>query len=119
MVSPHPHKERDARMAQYVIALHTTDPKEAQRILGILSEGTRVVGLYPIPEKDGPWCRCIRTRKHGWTRHTKTGWMVCDQCGYPASHERTKLGLRMFTALGRNLMKRERTPLIFRNPQGW
>lgn len=112
-------KEGTRAMPQYVIALHTSDPKEAQRILGILNEGTRVVGLYPLPDKEGPWCTCMRTRKHGWTRSTKTGWMVCDRCNLPASHERKNVGARMFTALGRNLMKRDRTPLIFRGPQGW
>lgn len=108
-------------MPQYVIALHTKDPKLAQRLLSMLADedDARIVGLYPIPDRDGPWCSCLRTRKHGWSRHPKTGWMVCDVCSRPASHERTNIGTRMFTALGRNLMKRERTPLIFRNPQGW
>lgn len=120
MVSPHAYRKGNA-MAQYVIAVHTRDPKLAQWLMSMLDEndGGRVVGLYPIPDKDGPTCTCLRTRKSGWTRNFKTGWMVCDVCGHPAKHERTNIGVRMFSALGRNLMKRERTPLIFRNPEGW
>ena len=82
-------------------------------------EGARVVGVYRMPDRDEPVCTGISggCREGGWKR-TRRGHMV-HACGLRNQGYREKMAIAIMDWFGINLMPRERTPSVFRNPLGW
>jgi hypothetical protein len=86
---------------------------------GTAFEDARVVGVYRMPDRDENVCPgasggCKAT---AWTRHRR-GYMV-HACGLRQRDYRSKLAIAIMDWFGINLMPRERTPSVFRNPEGW
>ena len=103
----------------FLVVIHTDDPDEVRA----LTSGHRVVAVYRMPKRDVPTCagNCGRNRRHitGWGRHSDSGHMVHADCQRRTPAWRKTLSGGLFDALGINLLKRDRTPKLFQNPQGW
>lgn len=85
---------------------------------------SRVVGVYRFPSKTEDECpgwRCPGYRGEnvfGYGRHHTHGYIVHGNCQRRRSGFRKRLKLALLDLFGRNLLPRESTPVIFRNPQG-
>lgn len=84
----------------------------------------RVVGLYRFPSKtenECPGWRCPGFKGEnvfGYGRHHTDGYIVHGACQRRPKGFRSKIKLALLGLLGINLLPRESTPAIFRNPQG-
>lgn len=94
------------------------DDDEAREFLE--EDGTgRAVGLYRFPKGDVKLCRgfsggCRRTT---WTRH-QWGHYV-HACNLRSRQWWEQLTMTLIDKFGINLLPREDTPKIFRNPEQW
>lgn len=82
-------------------------------------EGARVVGVYRMPDRDEDVCPGISggCREAGWKR-SRRGHMV-HACGLRNRGYRAKIAISLMDWFGINLLPRDRTPGVFRNPEGW
>jgi hypothetical protein len=85
---------------------------------GSIMGGSKVVGLYWIPNKDEVTCRQCdyvnEKKKNGFSQHPEFGYYT-HSCGRPTPGWRTNIGSRMVQALGFNLLEDADTPVIFRD----
>lgn len=94
--------------------------RRAEQVKDIVREHpAATVGVYAFPAKGEPVCpgasRCGHTT---WTRDIPGGYMR-HTCGRRNRDWKRHLVGSLFDILGSNLLKRARTPSLFRNPEGW
>jgi hypothetical protein len=82
-------------------------------------DGARIAGVYRMPSHDEPVCMGLSggCKAVGWTRHPR-GYMV-HACGLRNPNYRDTLAVSLMDNFGINLLLRDRTPKVFRNPKGW
>lgn len=85
-------------------------------------DGGRVVGVFRMPPRDEPVCTGLSggCKGAGWRRHAR-GYMV-HACGLRNRDYRDQLighAGGLLDTYGINLLPRDRTPQVFRNPEGW
>lgn len=85
-------------------------------------KGARVVGVFRMPTRDEIVCAgASRCKEVGWKRLHPEGHMV-HACGHRNAHYRDQLAGHaggLLDTYGINLLPRDRTPVVFRNPEGW
>ena len=82
-------------------------------------QGARIVGVYRMPDRDEPVCPGISggCKEAGWKR-VRRGYMV-HACGLRNRGYRSKIAVSLMDWFGVNLLPRDKTPGVFRNPEGW
>lgn len=109
----------------YLVITHVKTIEQARIIKSATPEGmegARVVGVFRMPTRDEPVCMGLSSgcKAEGWTRHPR-GHMV-HACGYRNRNYRDQLGGHaggLLDTYGINLLPRDKTPAIFRNPIGY
>lgn len=85
-------------------------------------EGARVVGLFRFPDRDEIVCKGLSgCKQEGWTRAWPNGHMV-HACGHRNRNYRQQLAGHaggFLDTYGVNLLPRDDTPPIFRNPESY
>lgn len=112
----------------YLVITHVEKLSEARHLIAATPGGiehedaiqsARVVGVYRMPDRDEPVCMGISggCRESGWKR-LRRGYMV-HACGLRNRGYRAKIAISLMDWFGINLLPRDRTPGVFRNPEGW
>jgi hypothetical protein len=109
----------------YLVITHVKTIDEARIFMNAIPNvgdpiaSSRVVGVYRMPDRDESVCTGISggCREQGW-RRMRAGHMA-HACGLRNRGYRAKISTAMMDWFGINLMPRERTPAVFRNPEGW
>lgn len=86
----------------------------------IEEEGTgRIVGVYRFPKRDVKLCRSFTggCRWQAWKRHKLGHWV--HGCNLRVADWWKNLGMGFIDSFGINLLPREDTPKLFRNPEQW
>lgn len=88
--------------------------------VGGVFENARVVGVYRMPHRDEPVCPGSSggCKAEGWTRVPRRGYMA-HSCGLRNRDYRQTLSRGLMDTFGINLLPRNKTPKIFRNPETW
>lgn len=85
-------------------------------------DNARVVGVFRMPSRDEPVCAGLSGCKAtGWKRMSPDGHMV-HACGHRNRDYRQRLAGHaggLLDTYGINLLARDHTPRLFRNPVGW
>jgi hypothetical protein len=106
----------------FVVMIYATNELQAVRIVDRYADGDAgaVVGMYEMGRKSDATCsgNCSRNRTAGWSRHPKKGYMM-HSCGKRHRDWRKRIATTLMDIFGVNLLRRESTPGIFRNPNGW
>jgi hypothetical protein len=94
--------------------------ENANRDVGI----GKVVGLYRFPsskdvECPGWTCPHTTNKRYGYGRHPKFGHIVHGGCNKREHGFRDRLHRILLDTFGINLLPRDATPRIFRNPEGY
>lgn len=102
----------------FLAVVYVADDEAAQQFLETDQPG-RIVGIYRFPKRDVKLCRgftggCRRTT---WTRH-RLGHYV-HACGLRSPRWWKQLAGVFLDTFGMNLLEREETPKLFRNPEGY
>lgn len=105
--------------------MHVKTIEEARILLNAMPNvgdpvpSARAVGVYRMPARNEPVCVGLSggCKMVGWRRHA-TGHMV-HLCGKRNRDYRAQLAVAIMDWFGINLMPRDRTPDVFRNPEGW
>lgn len=101
------------------------DEEEASEFITTMADDAdvavvgRLAGLYRFPKRDVKLCRTSSggCRHTTWTRH-RLGHMV-HGCGLRNPRWWKMLSGVFLDLLGVNLLPRDETPGLFRNPEGW
>lgn len=103
----------------FLAIVYVPDHTAADRIVERYSRGGagRIVGLYRWNRKPES-CTGCGGKMEAWGRH-RHGHLVCGTCNRPHRLARRRLIGAIFDYLGSNLLPRESTPIVFRNPDGW
>lgn len=109
----------------YLVIMHVKTILEAKILISAVPNvgdpvpSARAVGVYRMPDRDEPVCTGLSggCKVVGWRRHVR-GHMV-HLCGLRNQSYREQLAVAIMDWFGINLMPRERTPKVFRNPPGW
>jgi len=106
----------------YLVITYVETIDNARLMLNKMPEAiddARVVGVYRMPDRDEPVCPGVSggCKATAWTRHPR-GYMV-HACGLRTVNYRDHLATSIMDNFGINLMSRESTPRVFRNPEGW
>ena len=110
----------------YLVITHVKTIDEARIFMNAIPNvgdpiaSSRVVGVYHMPERDEPVCPGISggCKEAGWRRLFPRGYMA-HACGLRNSGYRRKIAVSLMDTFGINLMPREKTPGVFRNPKGY
>lgn len=108
----------------FIAIVHVTTPDQARAIRERYSSGDtgRVVGIYSFPSVDAmaPDNTCSGFCRAGgaWKRHPTNGHMI-HVCGKRHREWRNRLKVILMDTFGINMMKRESTPRVFQNPEGY
>lgn len=106
----------------FVVMIYATTPQDARNIRERYQDSDvgRAVGIYAIPKANTePTCPGYCKDGGGaWTRHPHRGNIV-HACGKRKRGWRRSIGKTLFDMFGLNLMHRDDTPAMFRNPEGW
>lgn len=100
----------------FLAIVYVRDADDAHTLVNELPAG-RLAGLYRMPAKDVKLCR-VGCRHEGWSRHIPGGWMK-HGCGLRNRKWWKNLAGIFLDTFGINLLKRDDTPRLFRNPEGW
>jgi len=84
----------------------------------------QTVGLYRFPSSKDVECpgwRCPHTvnKRYGYGRHPKFGHIVHGGCNKRERGFRDRLHRILLDTFGVNLLPRDTTPRVFRNPEGY
>jgi hypothetical protein len=101
----------------FVVMLYAADREHADTLVMHNCYVSRVVGMYELTDRKAPTCPGLTCRAFGWTRHRR-GYMV-HACGKRRRGWRGRLSVALMDVLGVNLLPRDDTPALFRNPEGW
>lgn len=109
----------------YLVIVYVDDIDDAKAIVKgaqDVAETARVVGLFRMPPRDERVCAgSSGCKESGWKRVIPDGHMV-HSCGYRNRNWRENLAGHaggLLDTYGINLLPRDRTPALFRNPEGW
>lgn len=109
----------------YLVIVHVDTIDDARALRKDVQDVTdtgRVVGVFRMPPRSETVCAGLSGCKAtGWKRLFPEGHMV-HACGYRNRDYRERLAGHaggLLDIYGINLMPREHTPALFRNPEGW
>lgn len=111
----------------YIAIVYVSTEHQARQIQQRYAGGDagRIVGLYEMPAKGDSECpggNCPAARHEkmfGWGRHKDKGYIVHGNCQRRRKGFRSRIRLVLLDTFGINLLPREATPALFRNPTNY
>lgn len=102
----------------FLAVVYVRDAEQLEQFQEVDHEG-RVVGIYRFPKRDVKLCRGFSggCRHTTWTRH-RLGHFV-HACGLRVPDWWRRIRGTMLDMFGANLLPRDETPALFRNPDTW
>lgn len=106
----------------FVAVVYVSTAEQWRRLKAVVDDADvgRMAGLYPMGKRDEPTCNGSCTPKNpGWGRDPKMGHLVHGPCKRRHRDWRRRIAVTLMDTFGINLMPRDETPTLFRNPKGW
>lgn len=110
----------------YVVVIYAGNRERAQRIVDRYSAGDAgtVAGLYRFPsskdvECPGWRCEHVENKRYGYGRHPRYGHIVHGGCHRRERGFRERVHRVLMDLFGINMLPRDATPKVFRNPDGY
>lgn len=102
----------------YLVLVYASDQEAANIVRRrARTEKSKPVGIYRFPSPDdAPHPPCTGMPHRGWTRDQAGGFMRCE-CGGRHPRWRSRFVGALLDNLGYNLMPRDKTSKLFRNPK--
>lgn len=106
----------------FIAIVYASTPTQAQQIRKRYETGDagQIVGVYHWPSRDSLTCKgfCSRKGLQPWSRN-RHGWIECGICKGRHVDTRKRFIGALLDYLGCNILRRDKTPKAFQNPQGW
>jgi hypothetical protein len=118
--------DTEEQLMPYLVIVYAKNRKAAEAVYNANhpEDGTthRVVAVYAFPTRDEELsthtpCAGFGHKTMSWTRSLVGGFMTC-QCGGRHPQWRRRVAGGLLDHLGFNLLHRDQTPKLFRNPGG-
>jgi hypothetical protein len=110
----------------YLVIVYAKNRKAAETVYNANhpddSNARRVIAAYAFPTREEETevhapCAGFGHKTMAWTRSLLGGYMTC-QCGGRHPQWRRRVSGGLLDGLGFNLLRRDKTPALFRNPEG-
>jgi hypothetical protein len=128
----HAYKRLGGPLMPFIVMVYAPDIDAAQDIMRVIEhhqlaqrKKTPIVGVYRFPSKNEAECPGFRCPQHrdenafGWGRHHTGQHIVHGACQRRRKGFRARLKVALMDLFGINLLPRDVTPTIFRNPTGY
>lgn len=111
----------------YVVIVYAPDRATANHLTEAIdnnADGARPVGLYRFPSSKDVECpgwRCphVTNKRYGYGRDARYAHIVHGACGRREKGFRARVSKILMDTFGINLLPRDTTPAVFRNPEGY